>query len=139
DAIRAAALHLDRIEARVAPDVEHRLAAQIARDGGLEPPPFEGRVVAEEMVRRGAHAAEVEVVEPRPERLDPRRDLGPRERAPRRGAQGAPSSSPAATRRASSSATSDATAGGCRRSKSVRRPEGPSRRRVYATLTRVCS
>ena len=41
DAVGAAALHLDRVKAGVAADVEHRLPAQVLRDGVREPLPLE--------------------------------------------------------------------------------------------------
>jgi hypothetical protein len=73
----AALLHLDRVEAAVAADVEHGLAREVLRDRVREAAPFDGGVVAEEMVRGGPGAVEVDVVEPGPERLRPALDLVP--------------------------------------------------------------
>ena len=56
---RAAALHLDRIEAGVAADVEHALARKILRQMRREAAEFRAWIIAEEMVGRGPHAAEV--------------------------------------------------------------------------------
>jgi hypothetical protein len=68
---RAAPLHLDRIETRVAADVEHALAAQIVRNDMGESLEFEARIIAEEMVGRCRHAvAEIDIVEPRAQRFD---------------------------------------------------------------------
>ena len=66
----AAAFHLQRVEASVAADVEHRLAAQIGGDRVLETAPLHHRVIIEKVVGRGAHPGEIEVVEPRAERGD---------------------------------------------------------------------
>ena len=52
----AAALHFERIEAAVAADVEHGLAAEIVRHGVLEELPEIGREIAQRMIRRGLHA-----------------------------------------------------------------------------------
>ncbi len=63
-AVRAAPLHLDRVEAGVAADIEHGLAAQVRRERVGEVTPLDGGVVAQEMVGRGLNPAQVEVVEP---------------------------------------------------------------------------
>jgi hypothetical protein len=146
DARRAAPLHLDRVEAGVAPDVEHGLAPEIGRDRALEAAPFQRGVVPQEMVRRRLHAVQIEVMEPLPERRHARRDLVPGERAPRRlrapaqGALHAAGAAGAATaRRASSSARSGAIGSGWRISKSRPRAAGPRRRSVHAIFARVCS
>ena len=80
-ALGAAPLHLDRVEAAVAADVEHGLAGEVRRDRVGERSPLHRRVVAEEMVGRGRDAVEVDVVEPGPERLRAAPDLLPREGA----------------------------------------------------------
>ena len=66
----AAPLHFERVETAVAADIEHAAAGQIGWDGMREAAPFDGWIVAEEMVGRGLHAAEIDVVEPRPQRRD---------------------------------------------------------------------
>src|SRR5690606_35541891 len=71
NALRTPPLHLDRVEAGIAPDVENRLSAEIFRDCILELPPFHMRIVAEKMVRRSGDAVELDIVEPGPELLDP--------------------------------------------------------------------
>ena len=58
-----ATLHLQRIEAGVAADVEHALARNV-REGMSEAGELVGGIVVEEVIRRGAHAAQVHVVEP---------------------------------------------------------------------------
>src|SRR5205085_11979243 len=70
DAVGPAPLHLDGEEAGVATDVENGLAAQVPRDRVLDAAPEIARVVAEEVVRRGVHAAQIEVVEPIAQRAD---------------------------------------------------------------------
>src|SRR3546814_15621931 len=60
-----------RIEAAVAADVENAFPVQICRQGVGEPPPFHRRIITEEMLRRGRHAMQVDIVKPRPERLGP--------------------------------------------------------------------
>src|SRR3546814_407356 len=54
---------------------EHAAAGEVARDGVLEMPPFDGGIIAEEMVRRGLDPVEVDVVEPLAERLHALADL----------------------------------------------------------------
>jgi hypothetical protein len=61
---RAAALHLETVESRVAPDVEHRLAGQIRGKRVREALPFDGGVIAEEVIRRRLDAAQIDVVKP---------------------------------------------------------------------------
>ena len=68
---RAAPLHLDRVEARVAADVEHGLAGEVRRHGIGEATELGARIVAEEMVGRGLDAAQIDIVEPGSQRLDP--------------------------------------------------------------------
>src|SRR4051812_19000664 len=46
---RAAPLHLERVEAAVAADVEHRLSGEVRWHGPLELPPEGGREVPERM------------------------------------------------------------------------------------------
>ena len=65
---RTPPLHLDRVEAAVAADIEHSAPAQIGRQRMREAAPFDRRVVAEEMLGGGRHPAEVDVVEPRAQR-----------------------------------------------------------------------
>src|SRR5205085_2311210 len=66
----AALFHLDRIEAGIASDVEHRLAGEVGRHGVGEALPLDVRVVAEEVIGRGLHAGEVDVVKPAAEGTD---------------------------------------------------------------------
>jgi hypothetical protein len=68
NAAGAAALHLQRVEAAVAADVEHAAAGEILGHGGLEAAPLDRRIIAEKMLGRGFDPAQVDVVEPRPER-----------------------------------------------------------------------
>ena len=49
----AATLHLDRVEAGVAADIQHRSAGQISRNGMSEGAPLVGRIVIQEVVRGG--------------------------------------------------------------------------------------
>jgi hypothetical protein len=72
-----APLHLDGVEASVATDVQHALAGQVGRQRVAEAAPLHGRIVTEEMVRRGPDALEVDVVEPLAQRIDlPPQGLG---------------------------------------------------------------
>ena len=71
----APAAHLEAVEARVAADVEHGLARQVAGDEMGEAGELVGRVVAQEMPGRGADTVEVEVLEPGAKRLDSFCDL----------------------------------------------------------------
>src|SRR5437016_2313878 len=48
-AVGVAALHLDRVEAGVAADIENGLAAKVPGYGVRKPAPFDRRIVAEEM------------------------------------------------------------------------------------------
>ena len=73
--VGAAPLHLDGVEAGVAADVEHGPPAQVARHRLGEVRPLVRRIVVQEMLGRGGDAAEVEVVEPRPEVGDPGADV----------------------------------------------------------------
>src|SRR3954453_9198896 len=77
---RATALHLDRIEARVAADIEHALAAEVARQVRREAAELRARIIAEKMVGRSPGAAEVQVVEPRAKRGDAGLKIGARHR-----------------------------------------------------------
>src|SRR5947209_7816176 len=52
DAIGTTALHLDRIETGVAPDIQHAPAAKIVRQVRREPAEFCSGIIAEKMVRR---------------------------------------------------------------------------------------
>src|SRR5690348_3981176 len=70
DARCAAALQLHRVETGVAADVEDRVAGEIARNGVGEAAPFDGRIIAEKMLRRGANTVEVEIVKPGAKRVD---------------------------------------------------------------------
>ena len=54
---RAAPLHLDRVEAAVAADVEHGLAGEVLGQGLGEAAELHVGIIAEEMVRRGPDAA----------------------------------------------------------------------------------
>ena len=72
-AARAAPLHLDRIEAAIAADIEHALAGEIGRERVGEACPFDAGVIAQEMLRRRLHAVEVDVVEPGPSSATRRR------------------------------------------------------------------
>src|SRR5437764_13160011 len=58
----AAALHLDRVEAGVATDVEHAFPAEVLRQLRSEAAEFRARIIAEEMVGRGPGPTEVDVV-----------------------------------------------------------------------------
>src|ERR671913_1048231 len=59
---------LERVEARVAADVQRSSTAEVGRDVRGDLPPLEGREVAERVIRRGLFAAgQVQVVEPRTE------------------------------------------------------------------------
>jgi hypothetical protein len=70
-AVRATPLHLDRIEAGVAADVEHALAGEIGRQCRRETTIFEAGIIAQEMVRRGPQPiTQIDVLEPGRERLD---------------------------------------------------------------------
>ena len=69
-ALGPAPLHLDRIEAGIAADVEHGSAGEIGRDRVGESPPFDSGIVAQEVVGRRFDPGKLDVVEPRPERFD---------------------------------------------------------------------
>src|SRR5215211_5386653 len=60
--IRAALLHLNRVKARIAADIQYRFPAQIFRDSRCKPLPLDLRVVSEEMIRRSFYASQIEVV-----------------------------------------------------------------------------
>ena len=78
---RTAPLHLDRVEAAVAADIEHGSAAQIGRQRMPKAAPFHRRVVAEKMLRSGRNSAEINIMEPRPEGLRLAADLVERKSA----------------------------------------------------------
>src|SRR5579871_463856 len=71
----AAPLHLDRIESRVAADIEHGFPSEIRRDRMRELLPFERRVISQKMMRRGFHAAEIHVLKPLAKLSDAAPDL----------------------------------------------------------------
>src|SRR5690606_5726193 len=73
--VRPAALHRQRIEAAVAADVEHRPPAKVGRQRVAEAAPLDRRIVAEEVIGRRLNAPEIDIVEPRPERLGTAADL----------------------------------------------------------------
>src|SRR5438477_7190921 len=56
----AAALHLEAIKSGVTADIEHGLATKILWNRVREAPPFDRRIVAQEMMRRGMDAAQVD-------------------------------------------------------------------------------
>src|SRR5205814_333051 len=72
---RAAALHLDGVEAGVAADIEHRPARKVLRDGMGEPAPLDGGEVSQEVVWRGGGSVQLDVVEPLPQGAYPLADL----------------------------------------------------------------
>ena len=61
--LRAPTLHLDRVKARVAADVEDALAGEILRQSGRKVMPLHGWVIAQEVVRRSFNPAHTNVVE----------------------------------------------------------------------------
>src|SRR3954471_21697213 len=63
-ALRTSTLHLDRVEAGVAADVEHAQPAQVIGQCVREALPFDVGVVAQEMFGCGPDAAQLHVVEP---------------------------------------------------------------------------
>src|SRR3954464_5182004 len=67
DPVRAAFLHLNRVEAGVTSDIEDRPAFQIGRNRVRKIAPLDVRVVAEEMVRRSTDAAQIQIVKPLPQ------------------------------------------------------------------------
>src|SRR5215218_3117463 len=70
-ALGAPTLHFHGVEACIAADVENGLALQIVRDDISETTPFDPRVVAEKMRRRGTDTLQIEVMKPWAERIDP--------------------------------------------------------------------
>src|SRR5438874_7580768 len=52
--------HLNRIEPGITADVEHSLAGEIGGDRIGKPPPFDGRIVTEEMARCGHDPAQID-------------------------------------------------------------------------------
>ncbi len=64
DPIGSAALNLDGIKSGMAADIQHRRAAQIFRHGGRKSPPFDHRIVAQEVIRRGLNTMKIEVMKP---------------------------------------------------------------------------
>src|SRR5205823_8424127 len=77
-AVGPAALHLDRVEAGVAADVEHAFAAEVPGQLRREAAELGAGIIAEEMVGRGPRAAEIDVVKPGAERDDARFEIGTR-------------------------------------------------------------
>jgi hypothetical protein len=71
----AAALHLEREEPGVAPDVEDGLPIEALRQGARDGAPHDVGVIAEEVLRGGLHPVEVEVVKPLAELVDPPLDV----------------------------------------------------------------
>src|SRR5581483_5089615 len=69
-----ALLHLDGIKPAVASDVEHRRAAKVGWDCGLNMLPLDIREVAEKMVWCSAHTVEVEIMKPLAELSDAARE-----------------------------------------------------------------
>ena len=69
-AVGSAPFHLQRVEARVAADIEDRAAREVLGNGFLEAPPFDLRVIAQKVARRSLHAIESQVVKPISERMD---------------------------------------------------------------------
>ena len=57
-------LHLERVEPRIAADVEHGFSGEIRRYGTGEVQPLTGWIVAEKVIGSCRHAAEVDVLEP---------------------------------------------------------------------------
>lgn len=72
---RPAPLHLDRVEAGVATDIEHGLAAEVPRHTGRDMPPENRGVVAQKVSRRRLHAGQVDIVEPIAQRGDTALDV----------------------------------------------------------------
>jgi hypothetical protein len=72
---RPALLHLDRVEAAVAADVEHGFARQVLRDRARELLPFDRRIITEKMVGSGPNAVQLHVVEPGTQGFGPLADL----------------------------------------------------------------
>src|SRR5215469_12472924 len=56
----SAAFHLDRIETRITTDIENGFAAQIGRNRMFEAPPFEARIIAQEVIGGSLNSAEVQ-------------------------------------------------------------------------------
>jgi len=77
----AAALHLQRVETGVAADIEDAPAAQILRKRVSEAREFRTRIVLQKMMGRSLDAAEIQVVKPFPEILDPGSDFFDRQGA----------------------------------------------------------
>src|SRR5512132_3809733 len=75
DARGPAPLHLDRVEAGVAANVENGHAGQVLRQAGGDVPPQNGRIVTQKVPRRRLHAGQVDVVEPFPQRSDAALDV----------------------------------------------------------------
>src|SRR4051794_28455498 len=62
-------LHFHGVETSIAADIENRLAIQSFWNDPGKATPFHPRIVAQEVRRRGTDAVEIEVVEPRAERI----------------------------------------------------------------------
>src|SRR5215216_4013764 len=78
-ALRAPALHFHGVEARIAADIENGLALQIVRDDASKTTPFDLRIIAQEVRRRGTDTLQIEVVKPGAERIDAAPDFFPGE------------------------------------------------------------
>jgi hypothetical protein len=79
-ALGSTAFHLERIEAAIAPDIEYAAAGKVGGNRSRKRAPFGGRIVAKEVRRGGFNAVQIEVMEPRAERLDASTDLFRRKR-----------------------------------------------------------
>src|SRR4051812_44954724 len=66
----AAPLHLHRVKACIAADIEHGLAIEAIRNDFGEASPLHIGIVTQEMCRCGRHAIEIKIVKPRSERID---------------------------------------------------------------------
>lgn len=75
DAAGETALHLDGIETGVAAHVENAGAGEIIGDRGGKFRPLERGIVAQKMIGRGPDTAEVEIMEPGSEFLNPLANL----------------------------------------------------------------
>src|SRR5437868_7626364 len=74
-AIRAPALHLHRIESRIASDIQNRFPLETLRYRVSELPPLHVRVVTEKVIGRGRHAVEIQVMKPFPKTAHPLLDF----------------------------------------------------------------
>src|SRR4051794_34534529 len=62
--------HFHGVETRIAADVENGLPFESFRNDACKTTPFDPRIVAQEVRRRGADALQVEIVKPGAERID---------------------------------------------------------------------